>query len=305
MGYAPPMKIGIIGGTGIGERLIDGMGGRSFTEQRLETPFGTPSGPVKVGVLHPPGGDPVDAVLLPRHGGAHEFPPHRVPYRANMFALKMLGVTHIVATGAVGSLRDEIEPGSLVVCDQIIDRTTQRERTFFDTLAVHVELADPFCPVLRRWLLDAGAHIDVTVHGAGTYVCIEGPTFSTRAESHMHRQWGGDLVGMTAMPEARLAREAELPYALLALPTDYDAWRERGSADAPETLLNEIIANLRDAAEAAFALLQAALVDRRAVEATRSPATDALRSAIWTDYTAVPLDEVGRLGPIISRHFEM
>lgn len=301
------MKLGIIGGTGIGERLIEGLGGGSFREERVETPFGPPAGPIHVGTLQPSGGRPVDTIMLSRHGEAHECPPHKVPYRANIFAFKMLGVTHVLATGAVGSLRDHIAPGELVVCDQVIDRTCDRPRTFFDTLAVHVEMAQPFCPVMRRWLCDAARRIDVRVHPAGTYVCIEGPSFSTRAESHMHRMWGGDVVGMTAMPEARLAREAELPYALLALPTDYDCWRERdgGGASQAGSVLEDIIANLRNASEAAFALILAALSDRRLLEAEASPAATALRSAIWTDYSGLPMEDLGRLGPIIARYLEM
>ncbi len=298
------MKLGIIGGTGIGERLIDGLGGGSFRPETVETPFGMPSGPLMTGTLASGGGPSVEAVLLPRHGGAHETPPHRVPYRANIFALKVLGVTHVVATGAVGSLRDQIEPGELVVCDQVIDRTSQRARTFFDSLAVHVEMGDPFCPVVRDWLIDAGSDLEVRVHSKGTYVCMEGPSFSTRAESHMHRLMGGDVVGMTAMPEARLAREAEIAYALVALPTDYDSWQARSAEQDRESLLSEIIGNLREAGAAAFALLQAAIANVGMLEETESPAANALSSAIWTDPSGVPLDEVGRLAPILGRHLE-
>src|SRR5262249_7449393 len=154
--------------------------------------------------------------------------PAAVPARANIFALKMLGCTHLVASGATGSLRERIRPGDLVICDQAIDKTDGRPRTFYEHAAVHVEFAEPFCPVMRDWLLsEARTLANIGVQDGGCYVCIEGPAFPTRAESLMHRRWGGDVVGMTMLPEARLAREAEMAYALIALPTDDDCWRPR------------------------------------------------------------------------------
>jgi 5'-methylthioadenosine phosphorylase len=221
------MRIGIIGGTGLGAALSDAMGAAQFEAVTPDTPFGAPSGPVMIGDL----GD-VPVALLARHGDGHLLNPHHVPYRANIFALKTLGVTHVLASAAVGSLREEIEPGDLVICDQLIDKTEGRPRTFYERAAVHVEFAEPFCPVVRRWLRDAARSFDGSVHKAGTYVCMEGPSFSTVAESHMHRAWGGDLIGMTCCPEARLAREAEIAYGLVALVTDYDCWRPRAEHGA-------------------------------------------------------------------------
>jgi len=214
------VKVGIIGGSGLGEAICGEADGKSVA---VTTPFGRPSAPIVETVWH---GTPV--ALLNRHGLGHTIPPSMVPYRANIYALKALGCTHIIASGAVGSLRDEIRPKDLVIPDQVIDKTYLRAPTFFDDgLAVHVEFASPFCPVLRGHLLSCAGGVDTTVHDGGTYVCMEGPAFSTRAESHMHRQWGGDLIGMTCMPEARLAREAEIAYALVCLPSDYDCWKTR------------------------------------------------------------------------------
>src|SRR5205823_7627080 len=163
---------------------------------------------------------------------------------ANIFALKTLGVTRILAGGAVGSLQEDIVPRSLVIPDQIIDRTFRRAGTFYEELAVHVELASPFCPSLRRALLSAGTATD-----GGTYVCMEGPQFSTRAESELHRVWNAQLIGMTVMPEAKLAREAELCYGLVCIPTDYDCWRPHPEGLSPKKLLEEILDNLKDASE--------------------------------------------------------
>ena len=291
-------RVGLIGGTGLGEALQSRMDVAEMRTERVETPFGAPSGPILTGSL-----DGVPVAILARHGDGHVLNPAAVPYQANVFALKSLGCTHVVASGATGSLREEIRPGDLVLCDQLIDRTVARPRTFYDGAAVHVEFADPFCPVMRDWLLGAAAGLDgVKVHERGTYVCMEGPSFSTRAESHMHRAWGADLVGMTALPEARLAREAEMAYCLVALPTDYDCWRPREAADEA-SLLAEIIANLERATAASVALLQLALADVSILRDRPSPAHDALRLAIWTDRKGIDPDLVARLRALCARHF--
>jgi len=197
-------------------------------------------------------------------------------------------------------------PRQLVLPDQVIDKTFARPATFFESAAVHVEMAEPFCPVLRRILAASAADVPETkVHDRGCYVCMEGPAFSTRAESLMHRLWGGDLIGMTAMPEAKLAREAELPYAMVALVTDFDAWRPpKAGADAP-TLLQEIIENLRLASAAAMELIRAAL-RRIAAEPSaldQCPALSALKLAIWSDKSRIPSQEVSRLAPLWGRYF--
>jgi 5'-methylthioadenosine phosphorylase len=293
------LRIGIIGGTGLGEVLLADMAPDGVEEVSIDTPFGAPSGPIVTGRC---GG--ADVALLSRHGAGHVLNPAAVPARANIWALKRLGCTHVVASGATGSLREDIAPGDVVVCDQLLDRTDGRPRTFFESAAVHVEFADPFCPVTRRWLLAAAGRVpDARVHDRGTYVCMEGPSFSTRAESNLHRQWGADVVGMTALPEARLAREAELAYALLALPTDYDCWRPRAPGADDASLLEEIMANLQRATRASIAVIRAALEDVGPLRAEPSPAHDALRLAIWSSRDAIDRSEVERLGALWGAHF--
>lgn len=289
--------LGIIGGTGLGERLVADFGG-SLRAIECETPFGRPSGPILTGQLN---GTPV--AILARHGEGHVLSPAAVPCRANVFALKALGVTHLVATGATGSLRENIHPGEIVLVDQFIDRTINRPRTFYERAAVHVEFAEPVCPVMRRWLADAARGQRLSFHDGGTYVCMEGPAFSTRAESEMHRAWGGDVIGMTALPEARLAREAEIAYALIALPTDYDCWRPAPEGRARESLLREIMGNLSIAAEASLALLTAGLHDISTLREHPSPAHDALALAVWSDKSKVDPGDVARLAPLWGRYF--
>jgi 5'-methylthioadenosine phosphorylase len=288
-------QIGIIGGSGLGDALARQSGGRTVP---LKTPYGLPS---SVPVIS--NWDGVDVAFISRHGPGHRFNPSNVPYRANIWALKKLGVTSVIASGATGSLREDIEPGHLVLCDQIIDKTHRREGTFFDVEGVvaHVELADPFCGRLRGMLAEAGKKVAATVHHAGTYVCMEGPQFSTRAESRLHRQWGADLIGMTCMPEARLAREAELCYALIALPTDYDCWRAVDPTKGHHDLLAEIIGNLNRATQNALALIQEALRLLPTAKGTcRCP--DALRLALWSDKKSIPSPARGLLEPLIGRY---
>ncbi|MCA9311630.1 MAG: MTAP family purine nucleoside phosphorylase [Phycisphaerales bacterium] len=301
------MRIGIIGGSGIGDRLAARLmaGGMETVRHVVETPWGPPSDAVITGRWEGVHGGGVDVALLSRHGVGHVFPPHQVPYRANIWALKSLGVTHLLATGAVGSLRESIRPGDLVLCDQFIDRTDGRVRTFFDHGAVHVEFADPCCGVMRRWLGDAARGLaGTTVHERGVQVVIQGPSFSTRAEASMHRAWGADVVGMKALPEARLAREAEMAYALVALPTDDDCWRERGGVADVDSLLAEIRANLARASDAAYALIEAALADASVLASTLSAAHDALAHAIWSDRARMDRGEIERLGLLWGRCFD-
>jgi 5'-methylthioadenosine phosphorylase len=293
------LKIGLIGGTGIGQALGIAEG----TRHEVDTPFGAPSDAIIETQW-----DGLAVFCLARHGPGHLLNPSAVPYRANIFALKKLGVTHIIASGAVGSLREEFKPRGLVIPDQIIDKTTRRAGTFYEKSAVHVEFAEPFCPLLRRILLERTQSF--SVHDRGCYVCMEGPAFSTRAESLMHRLWGGDLIGMTAMPEAKLAREAEIAYALVALVTDYDCWRKpapsagSGQASDPEKLLEEIIANLRSATENGMALIRRA-VQRIAADpaaVANSPARAALKLAIWSDKDGIPKEEVELLSPLWMKY---
>jgi 5'-methylthioadenosine phosphorylase len=292
--------IGIIGGSGLGDMLADSMDHDAPEQLRLDTPFGSPSSPITIGQV-----GQVRVAVLQRHGPGHTLMPTHVPYRANIFALKALGCTHLIASGAAGSLREQFLPGEAVICDQLIDRTVARARTFYEHAAVHVEFAEPFCPVMRRWLLQAASSLgDVTVHDGGTYVCVEGPTFSTKAESRMHREWGADLVGMTALPEARLAREAELAYATIALPTDYDCWRPRPEGSDDSSLLEEIIANLQTVSAASLRLIKAAISDVSMLRDTPSPAHDALRLAIWSDKSKIDPEEIERLGVLWKKYFQ-
>jgi 5'-methylthioadenosine phosphorylase len=227
-----------------------------------------------------------------------------VPYRANIFALKELGVTHILASGATGSLREQIKPGHLVICDQVIDRTTRRPNTFFDEgVVAHVEFAEPFCPSLRALLIESGVEIDATLHASGTYVCMEGPAFSTVAESNMHQMWGGDLIGMTALPEAKLAREAEMCYALIALPTDYDCWRPHAPGQDKQALLTEIIGNLQAATDNAITLLKRTLPKLVGHLDEPCPCRNALELAIWSDKSQVAPAVVKKIKPILGRYF--
>ena len=221
-----------------------------------------------------------------------------------MYALKKIGVTHVLASGATGSLREEIQPRHLVICDQVIDKTFKRMGTFFDEgLAVHVELAEPFCPKLRALLIEAAKGIDVPVHPKGTYVCMEGPQFSTVAESKMHQAWGGDLIGMTVMPEAKLAREAELSYALIGLPTDYDCWRPHEPGKDRMALLNEILGNLKAVTKNGIKLLRAAvpMLARRLDEPW--PYADALALAIWSEKAKADPRLVKKLGLLVGKYF--
>ena len=342
------IKIGLIGGSGLGQALGKATEGK---RHEIDTPSGKPSDAIVETDWH---GLPV--FVLQRHGPGHMLGPSQVPFRANIFAMKTLGVTHIIASGAVGSLREEFRPRDLVVPDQIIDKTFRRAGTFFEKAAVHVEFAEPFCPVLRRILIEAGqeplaesptgagsaaaqapagsaasleqrsadsaAHAaDAAppvakapphrVHDRGCYVCMEGPAFSTRAESLMHRLWGGDLIGMTAMPEAKLAREAEISYALVALVTDYDCWRNKPAAavaaapDAAE-LLKEIIANLQSASDNGMALIRRAVgrIAERPQVLDGCPAGSALKLAIWSDKSRLAPQDVELLGPLWSKYFQ-
>ena len=210
--------LGVIGGTG----LYDLPGLKDINEVTIDTPFGLPSAPLVKGRI---GG--TDVVFLSRHGQGHRINPSQIPFRANIYALKEVGATHLLSINAVGSLQQHLPPRTAVVPNQIIDRTVMRDRTFFDQgIVAHVSLADPYCETFREAIFTHTRNEQTEVHNGGTYLCIEGPQFSTRAESHLFRQWGADIIGMTAMPEARLAREAGLCYGALAMVTDYDVWHE-------------------------------------------------------------------------------
>jgi 5'-methylthioadenosine phosphorylase len=286
--------VGLIGGSGLGAALTKDSRGERV---EVDTPFGKPSAPI---LLTEVGGR--RAAILARHGEGHQFNPSMVPYRANIFALKKLGVTHILASGATGILRESIAPRDLVICDQVIDKTLRPGRTFFEDFVVHTEFAHPFCEGLRHILCECGKGLSATVHSGGTYVCMEGPQFSTRAESLMHREWGGDLIGMTCMPEAKLAREAEICYALLAIPTDYDCWREHEPGVSADAVLESIIANLSAGTANAIELIRRAVPKIAAADQPDCPCRHALAKAIWTDRRFIGPKAAAMLAPLVDKY---
>lgn len=240
--------IGVIGGSGLYE--IDGL--ENAEQVLVDTPWGAPSDALVKGRV----GD-VEMVFLPRHGKGHRLSPTTVPYRANIDALKRLGCTDILSISACGSLQERYAPGEFVMVDQFIDRTFAREKTYFGPgMVAHVSMADPICSRLSGLAGDAAESVGARVHRGGTYLTMEGPQFSSRAESHLYRQWGCDVIGMTNMPEAKLAREAELPYATIAMVTDYDCWREGEAAVEVTNVLEVMAANTSKAKAAVSALAQ-------------------------------------------------
>ena len=280
--------LGVIGGTGLYE--MEGLSG--MREVEMETPFGEPSGPFVIGSL---GG--VEMAFLPRHGRGHRLLPTEVNNRANVFGMKKLGVERILSVSAVGSLKEEIEPGHMVLPDQFIDRTYRRSPTFFgDGIVAHVQFADPFCNALRAVVADAAADEDIRVHGRGTYVCMEGPQFSTRAESALHRSWGADVIGMTNLQEAKLAREAEICFATMAMATDYDCWNEA----AGDVDIEEIIAVLQKNADVAKRIIRGT-AERLSPERT-CPCASALAMAIVTDRSLIPEAARERLAPLVGKY---
>ena len=280
--------IGVIGGTG----LYDAEIVENAQEIPVKSSFGEPSGPVITGTIAG-----VRFTFLSRHGVGHRIAPGAVNYRANIDAMKRCGVTDLVSISAIGSLREELKPGMFVLVDQMIDRTQARDRSFFgEGLVAHVGLADPVCPRLSALFGAAAKKAGATIHSGGCYVAIEGPQFSTRAESLMYRQWGADVIGMTAMPEARLAREAELPYALLAMVTDYDCWRPNEEGVGVGEVLAVMEANAGKA-RAALAALAALLPETRAP----SPIDTALDGAIITAPAQRDPVLVAKLGAVAGR----
>jgi 5'-methylthioadenosine phosphorylase len=264
--------------------------------RRMSTPYGAPSGEI---LLAEVAGVPV--ALLARHGAGHRFSPSEVNYRANLYALKQLGVTRVVATTAVGSLREEIAPRHLVIPDQVIDKTFRRAASFFgDGVVVHAELGLPFCPVLSEVLGETGS-AKTRVHRGGTYVCMEGPQFSTRAESELHRAWGASLIGMTLMPEAKLAREAELCYVPLALATDYDCWRPHPAELNRHALTEEIRGNLKAATEHALDVIRRALPRLAAADTQACGCQRALDDAVWSDPAGVSPQVRERVALLLPR----
>ena len=288
-GEKPPFwHVGVIGGSG----LAEGIPLEDAQQIEVSSPFGEPSGQVTTGTLQGR-----RFTFLARHGEGHAIPPGEVNYRANIDVLKRCGVTDLIALSAIGSLREEIAPGSFVAVDQFIDRTQGRERSFFGKgLVAHVSLAEPVCNRLAAMLAEGARGIGVPVHERGTYIAIEGPQFSTRAESAMFRGWGADVIGMTAMPEARLAREAELPYALLGMVTDWDGWREDSEAVSASEVFAVMKQNANYAREAVIALASVLPARREA-----SPIDTALDTALVTAPAAMDRALVARLDAVAGR----
>jgi len=286
-----PISIAVIGGSG----LYQMPGLEDIRELEVETPYGPPSDHIIAGRL---GGVPV--AFLPRHGRGHVFSPSEVPYRANIYALKSLGVERIISVSACGSLREDYAPGHIVIPDQLFDHTKLRpERSFFEGgLVVHVGVDQPFCPDTSRMLAEATAATGAVVHSGGAFITIEGPRFSTKAESNVYRAWGMSLVGMTTSPEAQLAREAEICYAVMAHVTDYDVWHHSEEPVTVEMVIQTLNANLAVAQKAI-----AALVPMLAAAERSCACPHALATAMITDRKKVPPEIVSRLKPIVGKYF--
>lgn len=281
--------IGVIGGSG----LYGDLGLEDAQEISVASAFGEASGPVTIGTLAG-----VRFTFIARHGAGHRLAPGQVNYRANIDVLKRCGVTDVLALSAIGSLREEMAPGHFVAVDQFIDRTEGRARSFFDSgVTAHVGMADPVCPRLSALVAEAAQRVGATVHRSGCYIAIEGPQFSTRAESRLYRQWGADVIGMTAMPEARLAREAELPYAVLGMVTDYDGWREGEAAVEASAILAVMRANVRTGRRALHLLAESLPGERIA-----SPIDRALDTAVVTPRSKWSGEAEVRLGAIAGRY---
>ena len=281
-------EIAVIGGSGLYE--IDGL--KNVETIDVDTPFGSTSDSIVLGDL-----SGVRVAFLPRHGRGHRFNPTHIPVRANIYALKTLGVERVISVSAVGSLKEEFAPLDLVIPSQLIDRTRLRESTFFDdNIVVHVGIADPFCSVASDAIHRAAQAMDVNVHHGGTMVVMEGPAFSTRAESFMYRSWGADIIGMTALPEAKLAREAEMCYATLAWITDYDVWRANTEEVSVEAVVQNLLKNVATCKELLSRLVPA-ISGQRACSCG-----SALKDAIITSPDRIPGDLKQELAPLIGKY---
>ncbi|ARI83224.1 S-methyl-5'-thioadenosine phosphorylase [Microcystis sp. LEGE 00066] len=289
------VKIGIIGGSGLYK--MDAL--KDVREVSLDTPFGSPSDALILGTL-----EGTEVAFLARHGRGHHFLPTELPFRANIHALKQLGVEYIISASAVGSLKAEVKPLDLVIPDQFIDRTKERIATFFgEGIVAHVAFGDPICPQLANILGDAVASLnlpEVTLHRGGTYLCMEGPAFSTKAESNLYRSWGATVIGMTNLTEAKLAREAEIAYATLALVTDYDCWHP----DHDHVTVEMVIKNLHHNAINAQKVIQET-VRRLAANPPVSAAHSALKYAILTRLDSVPVATKEKLALFLKKYEEV
>ncbi|MCL0070447.1 S-methyl-5'-thioadenosine phosphorylase [Dehalococcoidia bacterium] len=286
----PEVKLGVIGGTGLYE--IEGL--RDVEEVKVKTPFGDPSDSIITGTLEGTG-----IAFLPRHGRGHRINPTELPSRANIYALKSLGVEWIISINSAGSLREELEPRHLVIPDQLIDRTRNRVNSFFGNgLVVHIAFAEPFCQTLSEILHQAARDAGATVHKGGTFIAMEGPQFSTRAESRLYRSWGASIVGMTVLPEAKLAREAEMCYASLACITDYDCWHDEKEPVTVETILAILAENISTAKEI-IKIASPRIPSRRDCECAH-----ALRTGMVTPPGLIPERMKEELAVLIGRYLK-
>jgi 5'-methylthioadenosine phosphorylase len=260
----------------------------------LKTPYGDPSDSFKVGRL-----ESIKVAFLPRHGKGHRIPPSLLNFRANIYGMKKLGVQWIIGVSAVGSMKESIHPGDMIIPNQFIDQTRGRPNTFFsDGIVGHISFADPVCPVLSQILFEAGKQVGATVHKDGTYICIEGPQFSTRAESNLYRSWGVDIIGMTNLPEARLAREAEICYATIAFATDYDCWHQ----EAIDVSIGDVLRILAQSTKTAKSAIRHAV--RNLPEKRECLCSETLKYALITGKTHIPEKTKKDLEPIIGKYIK-
>ena len=284
----PQAKIAVIGGSGLYKmkEMTD------IEEVDLDTPFGKPSAPITIGRL-----EGVGIAFLPRHGKGHRISPTEIPARANIYALKSLGVERIIAINTVGSFKQEIKPGDLVIPDQLIDHTRGRANSFFgEGIVVHIPFAEPFCPVLSQIVFEAAREVGASVHPKGTYAAMEGAAFSTRAESRLYRSWGADIVGMTALPEAKLAREAEICYSIIAGVTDYDSWQERSQPITVDVILDIQRQNI-DTIRRIIKLAVARIPEKRHCDCAT-----ALKAAFVTAPKFMPPEQKQKLDLLIGKY---
>ena len=285
---AMPKRVGIIGGSGL--YAIDGI--EVIDHLQINTPFGAPSDDLVLARINNQ-----EVVFLPRHGNGHHIPPHKINYRANIYAMKLAGVNRIISVSAVGSLREAIVPGHFVLVDQFVDRTRNRESTFFDgPVVAHVSMADPVCVHLRQKLADACIASNITTHQSGTYLVMQGPQFSTRAESELYRSWGMDVIGRTNMPEAKLAREAEICYATVAMSTDYDCWHEEEENVSVSSLIEVMQSNV----EKAQRMLQVFFESRKS-DLSHCECHSALDHGLFADLKAQDDDALRPIHAIVER----
>ncbi|MCL0057705.1 S-methyl-5'-thioadenosine phosphorylase [Dehalococcoidales bacterium] len=284
----PQVKIGVIGGTGLYD--IEGM--TEVEEVNINTPFGKPSDAITLGKL-----EGVGIAFLPRHGKGHRILPTELPVRANIYALKLLGVEHIIAISAAGSFKSEIKPGDLLIPDQLIDRTQSRVNSFFgEGIVAHIPFAEPFCPVLSQIVYQAAKDTGANVHPKGTYLAMEGAAFSTRAESRLYQRWGADIIGMTALPEAKLAREAEICYTIIACVTDYDSWHERMEPVTVDVILKIQRQNINTAKQ----IIKLAI--GKIPEKRSCSCASALETALVTDPEFMPPEQKKKLDLLIGKY---